>query len=311
MSGGRARRKPRDPKDQVRRGHRLRHHGAGFGRLADALPVQVRRPLARDGSRVHAGAGPALRLQHADCPDMRAMFVAYLAVICGRPDRVARPCAEARLMRRFLLHNSLSLFFGVLFLLSLAGQSFAGWHQFNALQVAEHLDPVSWGAYVTSSDFAVDVAENWQSESCSSGSTSWPRCGCCRRAHPSPRSWTRRAGRPTKTRRWAHPPSQDLPPGRRPAGWRTRLYSTSMAIVMGAIFLGFVACPVGRGLGGVQREAPEAAAGPDHVGPLPDERRLLGADVAELAERVPRRWHHGGAGDLPAPARVFAKQTRG
>ena len=67
-------------------------------------------------------------------------------------------------MRTFLRNNSLSLFFGLLFLLSLAGQSVAGWHQFNALQQADHLDTLSWTAYVASSDFAVDVAENWQSE---------------------------------------------------------------------------------------------------------------------------------------------------
>ena len=45
-------------------------------------------------------------------------------------------------MRTFLRHNALSLVFGLLFLVSLAGQSVAGWLQFNA----------------------VDVAENWQSE---------------------------------------------------------------------------------------------------------------------------------------------------
>ena len=67
-------------------------------------------------------------------------------------------------MRTFLRHNALSLVFGLLFLVSLAGQSVAGWLQFNARQVAGHLDPLSWTAYVASSDFAVDVAENWQSE---------------------------------------------------------------------------------------------------------------------------------------------------
>ena len=67
-------------------------------------------------------------------------------------------------MRAFLRHSALSVFFLALFLLTLAGQSFAGWHQVNASLVAEHLDPMSWPGYVTSSDFAVDVAENWQSE---------------------------------------------------------------------------------------------------------------------------------------------------
>jgi hypothetical protein len=67
-------------------------------------------------------------------------------------------------MRTFLRHNSLSLFFLALFVLSLAGQSVAGWHQANAVLAAEHLDKLTWAGYVTSSEFAVDVAENWQSE---------------------------------------------------------------------------------------------------------------------------------------------------
>ena len=39
-------------------------------------------------------------------------------------------------MRRFVRESSLSLFFGLLFLLALAGQAFAGWRQFNAAQLA-------------------------------------------------------------------------------------------------------------------------------------------------------------------------------
>lgn len=67
-------------------------------------------------------------------------------------------------MRKFVRENSLSLAFGLLFLGTLLGQSFAGWQQFNDAQLAEHLDPLTWAGYVTSSNFAVDVAENWQSE---------------------------------------------------------------------------------------------------------------------------------------------------
>jgi hypothetical protein len=67
-------------------------------------------------------------------------------------------------MRFFVKHNSLGLFFGLIFVITLALQSFAGWHQFNVQQVAGHLDTLAWGSYVTSSNFAVDVAENWQSE---------------------------------------------------------------------------------------------------------------------------------------------------
>ena len=67
-------------------------------------------------------------------------------------------------MRRSCGENSLSLFFGVLFLAALVGQAIAGWHQVNAQIAAEQLGHLSFGRYLTSADFAVDVAENWQSE---------------------------------------------------------------------------------------------------------------------------------------------------
>lgn len=67
-------------------------------------------------------------------------------------------------MKKFVVTNSLGLAFGALFLAALVGQAFSGWQQFNDQQVGEQLDTVGFWAYVASSDFAVDVAENWQSE---------------------------------------------------------------------------------------------------------------------------------------------------
>ncbi|MFI7692019.1 DUF6766 family protein [Nonomuraea sp. NPDC049655] len=65
---------------------------------------------------------------------------------------------------KWLKENSLSLAFLVMFLLALGGQAVAGMLQFNDVQLVQGADPVSFAEYVTSSDFAVDVAENWQSE---------------------------------------------------------------------------------------------------------------------------------------------------
>ena len=67
-------------------------------------------------------------------------------------------------MRTFVRNNSLALFFGLIFLLSLAGQAFAGQAELNNVLIAAGLEPVSLGRYLTSSDFGVDVMENWQSE---------------------------------------------------------------------------------------------------------------------------------------------------
>jgi hypothetical protein len=66
--------------------------------------------------------------------------------------------------RRFVRDNSLSLVFLVLFLLALAGQSVAGQHLSNDEQRSHGEAPVSLPAFLTSSRFAVETAENWQSE---------------------------------------------------------------------------------------------------------------------------------------------------
>ena len=67
-------------------------------------------------------------------------------------------------MRRALRNHGLGIFFGVIFLAALAGQAFAGWHQFNNNQVVDGLSAISLADYLTSASFAADVAENWQSE---------------------------------------------------------------------------------------------------------------------------------------------------
>jgi hypothetical protein len=140
-------------------------------------------------------------------------------------------------MRTFLRHNSLSLFFGLIFLLSLAGQSVAGLHQFNALQVAEHLDAISWREYVASSDFAVDVAENWQSEFLQFWLYLTATVWLLQKGSPESKELDK-AGRESdedqKVGRYA---DADSPAWARTGGWRTRVYSSSLAIVMGAVFL--------------------------------------------------------------------------
>lgn len=67
-------------------------------------------------------------------------------------------------MKRFVRENSLGLVFGLLFLVVLVGQAFAGLADFNQMQLREGLGEVSLGRYLTSASFATDVAENWQSE---------------------------------------------------------------------------------------------------------------------------------------------------
>ncbi len=67
-------------------------------------------------------------------------------------------------MKRFARENGLSLFFATIFLATLAGQSFAGEHNFNAEQAAHGEQTLSWWHYVLSPSFGGAVMENWQSE---------------------------------------------------------------------------------------------------------------------------------------------------
>lgn len=64
----------------------------------------------------------------------------------------------------FFRNNGLTLAFFALFVLALIGQAFSGLAAFNAYRRANLEPAIDLWTYVTSSDFAVDVAENWQSE---------------------------------------------------------------------------------------------------------------------------------------------------
>jgi hypothetical protein len=67
-------------------------------------------------------------------------------------------------MRKILRNNGLSIVLGLLFFLSLIGQSAAGMYAYNEEQ-QEHGQPtVNFVDYVASSHFLEAVAENWESE---------------------------------------------------------------------------------------------------------------------------------------------------
>ena len=67
-------------------------------------------------------------------------------------------------MKRKIRDQGLSIGFALLFISALIGQSFAGLGVYNEDQVAHGSSPIGYWEFVTSSNFVVDVAENWQSE---------------------------------------------------------------------------------------------------------------------------------------------------
>ena len=67
-------------------------------------------------------------------------------------------------MFRAVRNNALSILFLTLFMVALVGQSIAGFLENNDRLTQHGQSRVAFLQFVTSSDFVVDVAENWQSE---------------------------------------------------------------------------------------------------------------------------------------------------
>jgi hypothetical protein len=140
-------------------------------------------------------------------------------------------------MRGFLRHNALSLVFGVLFLVTLVGQGFAGWKAFNQEQVAEQLGRISLGDYLTSASFAVDVAENWQSEYLQFLLYILATVWFLQRGSPESKELDRAGLESDEDQRIGRHATDASPRWARAGGIRTSLFSWSLGLVMGTIFL--------------------------------------------------------------------------
>ncbi|MFI5627091.1 DUF6766 family protein [Nocardioides sp. NPDC051685] len=140
-------------------------------------------------------------------------------------------------MRRFLKENSLSLVFGLLFLAALAGQAFAGWHQLNDELFADGLHQISLGRYLTSADFAVDVTENWQSEYLQFLLYVVLTVWLLQRGSPESKPLQDAGKESDEKQKVGAYARADSPRLARAGGLRTALYSRSLGITMGAIFL--------------------------------------------------------------------------
>jgi hypothetical protein len=139
--------------------------------------------------------------------------------------------------RSFWRDNSLSLAFGGLFLLSLAGQSFWGAALYNEEARAAGLQEVSLWRYVTSSEFAVDVAENWQSEFLQFVLYIFLTVWLVQRGSSEskkPGAEGRESDEQQMVGRFA---TKDSPAWARTGGWRTRVYSHSLVLAMAVVFV--------------------------------------------------------------------------
>jgi len=137
---------------------------------------------------------------------------------------------------RSLRTNGLSVFFGAIFLLTLVGQALVGHADYNHLQVAHHDAPLSLARYVTSSDFGADVLENWQSEYLQFTLYILTTVWLLQRGSPESKPLGE-AGRESDADQLVGDHADERSPRwARVGGLRTRLYSHSLVLVMGAVW---------------------------------------------------------------------------
>ena len=132
--------------------------------------------------------------------------------------------------------NALSILFGALFLIALIGQSIAGYLENNE-RLAQHGMPLeSFGSFVTSSEFVVDVAENWQSEFLQFflfiAATIW----LVQRGSPESKKPGDEGIGSDEEQLVGEHAQPDSPEWARARGIRRTLFSNSLLIVMGSVF---------------------------------------------------------------------------
>jgi uncharacterized protein DUF6766 len=139
---------------------------------------------------------------------------------------------------RFVRDNSLSIFFLAIFLASLAGQAIAGHGEFNHDQLLHHGDPISLGRYLTTSQFAADVAENWQSEYLQFTLYIVGTVWLLQRGSPESKPLDQAGRESDEDQQVGAHAGPRSPRWARTGGLRTALYENSLLIVMTALWLG-------------------------------------------------------------------------
>lgn len=144
--------------------------------------------------------------------------------------------------------HALSICFAIAFIVVLVGQSVAGLFAYNEEQSSHGAATTDWLSFVSSSDFVVDVAENWQSEFLQFLLFIMATVWLVQRGSPeSKKPGDEGLGSDEDQLVGAHA-RPDSPRWARVDGWRRRLYANSLALTMGAIF---VASWLLQGLAGV------------------------------------------------------------
>jgi hypothetical protein len=140
-------------------------------------------------------------------------------------------------MRRFLRENGLSLAFGGLFLLTLAGQAVAGVADYNQQQATRQLPGIGFWQYVTSSSYAADVTENWQSEYLQFFLYIVATVWLVQRGSPDSKEIGEEGPEDDEQEQVGEHAGPDSPRSAAAGGFRGLVYSRSLGLLMGFLFL--------------------------------------------------------------------------
>ncbi|AZM92629.1 MULTISPECIES: DUF6766 family protein [Streptomyces] len=139
--------------------------------------------------------------------------------------------------RGFWHDNSLTLAFGAGFLLVLAGQAVAGHAEFNEALAVDGLEPLAFGDYLMSSDFAVDVTENWQSEFLQFFLYIFGTVWLLQRGSPESKELHKAGPESEREQSMGGHARADSPRWAGTGDWRQHLYARSLGTVMAVLFL--------------------------------------------------------------------------
>jgi hypothetical protein len=140
-------------------------------------------------------------------------------------------------VKRILRDNGLSLTFGLLFLGALIGQAFAGQSDFNNRALANGGQTVTFFQFISSSDFVVDVAENWQSEYLQFFLFIYATVWLIQLGSPESKEISEVGPESDEQQQLGRHTTEQSPKWARAGGWRTAVFSNSLAIMMAALFV--------------------------------------------------------------------------
>jgi len=140
-------------------------------------------------------------------------------------------------MPRWLKANGLSIGFGVIFLASLVGQAISGHTSLNHDQHLHHGDPISLWHYVTSAVFWTDVMENWQSEYLQFTLYILATVWLLQKGSNESKKLDEAGPETDEQQLLGEHTKPNSPKWARAGDWRTSIYSNSLLLVMGSIWL--------------------------------------------------------------------------